>query len=181
MGPIRLLRHAEISWKNSRHIVSVVLKQQLVAWSALRNELTDGFSAGGWKWTQLPGDNSFFFICSWDKCTSVFWRYLSTREANLSFAKLCGLMCIWGGGVKWSLTTNLDIVKHKRASSHYFSPETVLSGRVLLTEAMHVQQVHSAARPHSSSSFPLMMAFILHSQILFMPPMPFTFLALAFC
>lgn len=55
--------------------------------------------------------------------------------------------------MKWSLTANLDNVKHKRASSHYFPKETVLSSAVLLTEGMHVQQVHSAAQAHSSISF----------------------------
>lgn len=134
--------------------LSLVLKQHLVAWYTHRNEFRDHFSTVWWKWKQLPSDNRFFFICSWEKCTSVFRRYLSTRKANLSFANLYGLMCIRRErGVKWSLTTYLDNVKNKSASGHYFPKETVFSRAVLLTEGMYVQQLHSAAQPHSSISF----------------------------
>lgn len=55
--------------------------------------------------------------------------------------------------MKRSLATNLDNVKHKSASGHYFPKETVFSRAVQLTEGTHVQQVHSAAQPHSSISF----------------------------
>lgn len=138
----------------------------------------DHISTVQWNRKQLHNWNRFFLLVY----ASVSQVVLNMRSQPFSCKNQWTNVYLKKRGMKWSLTANPDNVRHKRVIGYYFPKENILF------RGCSANRGHTcAAGPLSSSAtficliFPLMMGFILHSQIVFMPPMPFMFLAVAFC